>query len=195
MELKDPPSSEVDVSRGDALAFNIKGDALELKDAGRRVASPELSQEDLTRGHRGATAEVSQESLTCGQLCQKNLTSEASQKGLAFNKLCQQELTCASVNAREVGHKCATVMMSQENLTREGGLEPFDVFVTSPQLQNELGTGLIDTGAQVSLVRKSSLKKSTPKGKYREINVNIQGINGGEMHITKGIMLQVNDTK
>jgi hypothetical protein len=63
MELKVPPSSEVDVSRGDALAFNIKGDALELKCIGRRVASPELSQKCMTRGHRGATAEVSQESL------------------------------------------------------------------------------------------------------------------------------------
>jgi uncharacterized secreted protein with C-terminal beta-propeller domain len=47
----------------------------------------------------------------------------------------------------------------------------------------------------VSLVRKSSLKKSTPKEKYREINVNIQGINGGDIHIKEGIMLQVNDSK
>jgi uncharacterized secreted protein with C-terminal beta-propeller domain len=99
------------------------------------------------------------------------------------------------VNAREVGHRGATVKISQEDLTCGRGLEPFDVFVTSPQLQNELGTGVIDTGAQVSLVRKSSLKESIPKEKYREISVNIQGINGGDMHIEKGIMLQVNDSK
>jgi hypothetical protein len=85
--------------------------------------------------------------------------------------------------------------MRQEDLTCGRGLEPFDDFVTSPQLQNELGTGLIDTGAQVSLVRKSSLKESISKEKYREINVNIQGINGGDMHIKKGIMLQINDSK
>jgi hypothetical protein len=86
--------------------------------------------------------------------------------------------------------------VSQEkDLTHEEGLEPFDVFVTSPQLQNELGTGLIDTGAQVSLVRRSSLKKSTPTGKYREIIMNIQGISGGDMHIPKGIMLQVNNSR
>jgi uncharacterized secreted protein with C-terminal beta-propeller domain len=87
-------------------------------------------------------------------------------------------------------------LVSQEkDLTREKGLAPFDVFATSPQLQNEFSTGLIDTGAQVLLVGSSSSKKSTPKGKYRDINVNIQGVNGGDMHITKGIMLQVNGKK
>jgi hypothetical protein len=74
-------------------------------------------------------------------------------------------------------------------------LEPFDVFVTSPQLQNEIGIGLIDTGAQESLVKSKSLKKSSFKAQCKEIHVNIQGINGDSMHIDKGIMLQVNNSK
>jgi hypothetical protein len=77
----------------------------------------------------------------------------------------------------------------------ELGLDPFDVFVTSPQLQDEIGIGLIDTGAQVSLVKSRSLKKSSFKAKCKEIHVNVQGINGDSMHIDKGIMLQVNDSK
>jgi hypothetical protein len=68
----------------------------------------------------------------------------------------------------------------------EKGLGPYEVFVTSPQLQNGVGTGLIDTGAQVSLVKENSLEKGIPKENYREINVSIQGINEGDMHIKKG---------
>jgi hypothetical protein len=52
---------------------------------------------------------------------------------------------------------------------------------------------LIDTGAQISLVKKVSLKESIPKTKFKEINVSIQGINGGDMRIKEGIMLRVND--
>jgi hypothetical protein len=77
----------------------------------------------------------------------------------------------------------------------EIGLGPYEVFVTSPLLQNETGIGLIDTGAQVSLVRKKSLRENVPKAKFREINVNIQGINEGNMHIKEGIMLQINDRR
>jgi hypothetical protein len=72
---------------------------------------------------------------------------------------------------------------------------PYEVFVTSPLLQNEIGIGLIDTGAQVSLVRKKSLRENVPREKFREINVNIQCINEGDMHIKEGIMLQVNEAK
>jgi hypothetical protein len=39
-----------------------------------------------------------------------------------------------------------------------------------------------------------SLKESIPKAKFKEINVSIQGINGGDMRIKEGIMLQVNDS-
>jgi hypothetical protein len=39
VELKDPPSSLVDVRRGDALAFGIAGDALDNK-CRKWVASP-----------------------------------------------------------------------------------------------------------------------------------------------------------
>jgi len=55
----------------------------------------------------------------------------------------------------------------------ESGLGPYEVYVTSPQLLDEIGVGLIDTGAQVSLVKEDSLKKSIPQSKYREINVKI----------------------
>jgi hypothetical protein len=75
-------------------------------------------------------------------------------------------------DASEVGHDVAAVNGSQEELTQEKGMEPFDVFVTSPQLRNEIGIGIIDTGAQVSLVRGKSLKKSSLK-KCKDIHVNI----------------------
>ena len=70
---------------------------------------------------------------------------------------------------------------------------PYEVYVTSPQLLDEIGVGLIDTGAQVSLVREDSLKKSIPQRKYKEINVKIQGINGKDTHIKRGVLLQIND--
>ena len=71
----------------------------------------------------------------------------------------------------------------------ESGLGPYEVYVTSPQLLDEIGVRLIDTGAQVSLVKEDSLKKSIPQRKYREINVRIQGINGKDTHIKKGVLL------
>jgi hypothetical protein len=37
------------------------------------------------------------------------------------------------------------------------------------------------------------LKENVPRAKFRRINVNIQGINGGDMHIKEG-MLQINDS-
>jgi hypothetical protein len=46
------------------------------------------------------------------------------------------------------------------------GLGPYETYVTSPQLQSSIGVGLIDTGAQVSLVREDSLKRSIPREKY-----------------------------
>jgi uncharacterized secreted protein with C-terminal beta-propeller domain len=72
-------------------------------------------------------------------------------------------------------------------------LGPYKIFVTSPQLKREVGTGLI--GAKVSLAKGSSLERNIPKGKYREINVSVRGINEGDMHIKKGIMMQVNNDK
>ncbi|PNF31840.1 hypothetical protein B7P43_G08901 [Cryptotermes secundus] len=111
----------------------------------------------------------------------------------------QRGLTGAPDSAHEISGSSETApqrRLEVEFISEpEGGLGPYEVFVTSPQLQNEIGTGLIDTGAQVSLVRESSLRKSIPKEKYRDINVNIRGINGSDMLIRKGIMLQVNDSK
>jgi hypothetical protein len=98
-------------------------------------------------------------------------------------------------DAGKLRHADAGISTSREELTRELGLEPFDVFVTSPQLQDGVGLGLIDTGAQVSLVKSKSLKKSSLKTKCKDIHVNVQGINGDSMHIDRGIMLQVNDSK
>jgi hypothetical protein len=72
---------------------------------------------------------------------------------------------------------------------------PYEVFVISPHFQDEIGIGLIDTGAQVSLVRKKSPKENVPRAKFRTINVNIQGINEDDIHIKEGIMLQINDSK
>jgi hypothetical protein len=45
------------------------------------------------------------------------------------------------------------------------------------------------------LVKKVSLKESIPKAKFKEINVSIQGINGGDMRIKEGIMLRVNGSE
>jgi uncharacterized secreted protein with C-terminal beta-propeller domain len=90
---------------------------------------------------------------------------------------------------------------SQKDLTEASSqgnpeeLGPYEIFVTSPQLKRGVGTGLIDIGAQVSLAKGSSLERNIPKGKYREINVSVQGINEGDMHIKKGIMMQVNNSK
>jgi hypothetical protein len=98
------------------------------------------------------------------------------------------------------GYRVTLVERSQPGLTDASSqgkhkreLGPYEIFVTSSQLQKGVGTGLIDTGTQVSLVREASLEKNIPRGKYREINVSIQGISEGDMHIKKGIMLQVND--
>jgi hypothetical protein len=44
----------------------------------------------------------------------------------------------------------------------------------------------------VSLVRRKSLKENVPKAKFIKINVNIQGINEGDLYIKEGIMLQIN---
>ena len=60
-------------------------------------------------------------------------------------------------------------------------LGPYKTYVTSPPLLSSIGVGLIDTGAQVSLVREDSLKRSIPREKYREMNVKIQGINGKDL--------------
>jgi hypothetical protein len=105
-----------------------------------------------------------------------------------------------------VRHKVAAPAgneIRQPGLTREVssleeleiGTSPYDVIVASPQLQDETGLGLIDTGAQVSLVKRKSLKENIPKAKFKEIQVNIQGISGDDVHIKEGIMLQINDSE
>jgi hypothetical protein len=54
---------------------------------------------------------------------------------------------------------------------------PFERCVTCPKFTVEAGTGLIDTGAHISLVRRKSLKK-LPKENTVEISVTIDGITG-----------------
>jgi hypothetical protein len=86
-----------------------------------------------------------------------------------------------------ISPKDLTDASSQGKPERELG--PDEIFITSPQLKRGVGTGLIDTGAQVSLVEGGSLEGNIPAGKYREINMSIQGIYEGDMHIKKGIMM------
>jgi hypothetical protein len=86
-----------------------------------------------------------------------------------------------------ISRKDLTDANSQGKSERELGT--YEIFVTSPQLKREVGTGLIDTGAQVSLVKGGSLERNVPERKYREINVSVQGINEGDMHSKKGIMM------
>jgi hypothetical protein len=123
------PHPEVDVSRGDALAFKKR------EDAPKSVHKP----------------------------------SEGNAR-----RVSRQGLEGAPESAHEISGygEVAPQRRLEVDLISElkGGLGPYEVLVTSPQLKTEIGTGLIDTGAQVSLVRESSLRKSIPppkKKKYR----------------------------
>ena len=71
---------------------------------------------------------------------------------------------------------------------------PFELYVTFPKLTVEAGTGLIDTGAQISLVRRKSLKR-LPKENIVETSVTMQGITGSCRSLTQGIYLEINESK
>jgi hypothetical protein len=92
-----------------------------------------------------------------------------------------------------ISRKDLTDASSQGKPERELG--PYEIFITTPQLKREVGTCLIDTGAQVSLVKGGSLERNIAEGKYRDINVSVEGINEGDMYIKKGIMMQFNNSR
>jgi hypothetical protein len=71
---------------------------------------------------------------------------------------------------------------------------PFELYVTCPKFTVEAGTGLIDKGAQISLVRRKSLKK-LPKENIVETSVTMQGITGNCRSLTQGIYLEINESK
>jgi hypothetical protein len=183
VEHKDPPPSFVDVKRGDALEVKCGAGRCGIKCGHGIATSDGLSGLNNSNSceHRVATSVGLSDSSGMNNV--DNLDS--------LNNL-RHEVATPVIEV--VSQKVLTSERSSDD-EPETGLGPYEVFVTSPLLQNEIGTGLIDTGAQVSLVRKKSLKENVPRAKFRKINVNIQGINEGDMHIKEGIMLQVNDSE
>jgi hypothetical protein len=75
--------------------------------------------------------------------------------------------------------------------TDDGSLGYYEIYVISPQLKNEPGVALIDTGSQVSLVKESSLTKFS---KERYGNVKISGITGNQIDIKGQVKLQIKNT-
>jgi hypothetical protein len=71
---------------------------------------------------------------------------------------------------------------------------PFELYVTCPKFTVEAGTGLIDTGAQISLVRRKSLMK-LPIENIVETSVTMQGITGDCRSLTQCIYLEINEGK
>jgi hypothetical protein len=70
-------------------------------------------------------------------------------------------------------------------------LGPYEIFVTSPQLRTEVGVALIDTGAQVSLIARTSLhpKVTVEINRIHEI----RGITGNIMNIKGEVEVNVNN--
>jgi hypothetical protein len=67
----------------------------------------------------------------------------------------------------------------------------YEVYVVSSQLKEGLGTALIDTGSQVSLVKETSLTKcSVQKGK----DIKICGITGNQMNIRGQVEVEIENT-
>jgi hypothetical protein len=70
-------------------------------------------------------------------------------------------------------------------------LGPYEIFVTSPQLRTEVGVALIDTGAQVSLIARTSLH---PKVAVKENGIyKINGITGNVLDIKGKVEVNVNN--
>ena len=71
----------------------------------------------------------------------------------------------------------------------EGQIEsPFEMYITSKQLKEDIGIALLDMGAQVSLVRENK----------RDIRENIGSVQdiAGKFLETKGVkMLEINESK
>jgi hypothetical protein len=70
-------------------------------------------------------------------------------------------------------------------------LGPYEIFVTSPQLRTEVGVALIDTGAQVSLIARTSLhpKVTVMKNEIHKIS----GITGNIMNINGEVEVNINN--
>jgi hypothetical protein len=70
-------------------------------------------------------------------------------------------------------------------------LGPYEIFVTSPQLRTEVGVALIDTGAQVSIIARTSLRPEVTVEKNRTLK--IRGITGNLMNIKGDVEVNVNN--
>jgi hypothetical protein len=70
-------------------------------------------------------------------------------------------------------------------------LGPYEIFVTRPQFRTEVGVELIDTGAQVSLIARTSLhpKVTVEKNRIHEI----RGITGNILNIKGEVEINVNN--
>ena len=67
----------------------------------------------------------------------------------------------------------------------------FEMYITSKQLKEDIGIGLLDTGAQMSLVKEVLRNKRN----IQESNNSVQGIAGNILE-TKGVkMLEINESK
>ena len=66
------------------------------------------------------------------------------------------------------------------------------MYITSKKLKEDIVIALLDTGAQVSLVKEEVLRN---KRDIQESNSSVQGI-AGNIHETKGVMmLEINESK
>jgi len=88
------------------------------------------------------------------------------------------------------------IVECEENHTSklfEGQIEsPFEMYITSKQLKEDIGIALLDTGAQVSLVREKVLRD---KRDIREKISSVQGIAGKFLETKGAKMLEVNESK
>jgi hypothetical protein len=66
----------------------------------------------------------------------------------------------------------------------------YEVYVVSPQLKEELGLALIDSGSMISLVKETSVAKY----KQQSEQINVQGITGAQVKIKGQIELSIENT-
>jgi hypothetical protein len=90
-----------------------------------------------------------------------------------------------------VNDRIGIVENDSEEIIRDDSLGRYEVYVDSLQLREGLGTALIDTGSQVSLIKESSLTKLRAK-KGRDLK--ICGITGKQMDIKGQVELIIENT-
>jgi hypothetical protein len=85
--------------------------------------------------------------------------------------------------------KGITVYRSEFKGTTENfdKLGRYEVYVVSPQLKEELGIALIDSGSMVSLVKESSVKRF----RNQKEQILLQGITGKQMNVLGLIDLKI----